>query len=130
MDNLPAVVRDASCHIFSTKSRDFLFTFNVAASLPSVPSPLAQSQSTLTATHQLYQLALNDDSMHLKLRWETFLFSVFYNSVTGLGITAGYHHLWAHRSYNGYPFSTFSPWQVLVPLHAVSLSNFDSDICL
>ena len=51
-----------------------------------LPSPLAQSQSTLTATHQLYQLALNDASMHLKLRWETFLFSVFYNSVTGLGI--------------------------------------------
>ena len=35
-----------------------------------------------------------------KLRWETFLFSVFYYYVTGLGITAGYHRLWAHRSYN------------------------------
>ncbi|KAJ8496435.1 hypothetical protein ONZ45_g12446 [Pleurotus djamor] len=35
-----------------------------------------------------------------KLRWETFLFAVFYYFVTGLGITAGYHRLWAHRSYN------------------------------
>ncbi|TFY81300.1 hypothetical protein EWM64_g2712 [Hericium alpestre] len=35
-----------------------------------------------------------------KLRWETAVFSVFYYFVTGLGITAGYHRLWAHRSYN------------------------------
>jgi len=35
-----------------------------------------------------------------KLRWETFLFSIFYYFFTGLGITAGYHRLWAHRSYN------------------------------
>ncbi|KAG6820920.1 hypothetical protein H0H93_009694 [Arthromyces matolae] len=36
----------------------------------------------------------------VKLRLPTFLFSVFYYYVTGLGITAGYHRLWAHRSYN------------------------------
>ncbi|TFK47579.1 delta 9-fatty acid desaturase protein [Heliocybe sulcata] len=35
-----------------------------------------------------------------KFRWQTALFSVFYYYVTGLGITAGYHRLWAHRSYN------------------------------
>ena len=35
-----------------------------------------------------------------KLRWETFLFSILYYYITGLGITAGYHRLWAHRSYN------------------------------
>ena len=35
-----------------------------------------------------------------KLRWETFLFAVLYCCITGLGITAGYHRLWAHRSYN------------------------------
>jgi len=35
-----------------------------------------------------------------KLRWETFLFAVLYYYITGLGITAGYHRLWAHRSYN------------------------------
>lgn len=29
-----------------------------------------------------------------------FFFSVFYYFVTGLGITAGYHRLWAHRAYN------------------------------
>ena len=34
------------------------------------------------------------------LRWQTFLFSIFYYYCTGLGITAGYHRLWAHRSYN------------------------------
>ncbi|KAJ8508620.1 hypothetical protein ONZ45_g9109 [Pleurotus djamor] len=34
------------------------------------------------------------------LRRETFWFAVFYYFVTGLGITAGYHRLWAHRSYN------------------------------
>ncbi|KAJ7058230.1 delta9-fatty acid desaturase [Mycena amicta] len=34
------------------------------------------------------------------LRWETAVFSVFYYFYTGLGITAGYHRLWAHRSYN------------------------------
>lgn len=35
-----------------------------------------------------------------KLRWETCLFAIFYYYVTGLGITAGYHRLWAHRAYN------------------------------
>ncbi|KAJ7749286.1 delta 9-fatty acid desaturase protein [Mycena maculata] len=41
---------------------------------------------------------------HTKLRWETALFSVFYYYFTGLGITAGYHRLWAHRSYNAGKF--------------------------
>jgi len=36
----------------------------------------------------------------VKLKWETFLFSILYYYITGLGITAGYHRLWAHRSYN------------------------------
>ncbi|CCM02507.1 uncharacterized protein FIBRA_04609 [Fibroporia radiculosa] len=39
-------------------------------------------------------------AFHVKLRWETAIWSVFYYFVTGLGITAGYHRLWAHRSYN------------------------------
>ncbi|KAF9492421.1 hypothetical protein BDN71DRAFT_1451644 [Pleurotus eryngii] len=34
------------------------------------------------------------------LQRKTLLFAVFYYYVTGLGITAGYHRLWAHRSYN------------------------------
>ena len=34
------------------------------------------------------------------LRRETLIFSVFWYFVTGLGITAGYHRLWAHRAYN------------------------------
>ncbi|TBU23654.1 delta 9-fatty acid desaturase protein [Dichomitus squalens] len=39
-------------------------------------------------------------AFNVPLRWETAVFSVFYYFVTGLGITAGYHRLWAHRSYN------------------------------
>lgn len=37
---------------------------------------------------------------YTKLRLETFVFSFLYAHLTGLGITAGYHRLWAHRSYN------------------------------
>ncbi|KAL0569747.1 stearoyl-CoA 9-desaturase [Marasmius crinis-equi] len=37
---------------------------------------------------------------HVSLRWETFVWSVMYYLCTGIGITAGYHRLWAHRSYN------------------------------
>ncbi|RDW88578.1 hypothetical protein BP6252_00610 [Coleophoma cylindrospora] len=33
------------------------------------------------------------------LLWPTAVFSVVYYFVTGLGITAGYHRLWAHRAY-------------------------------
>jgi stearoyl-CoA desaturase (delta-9 desaturase) len=35
-----------------------------------------------------------------EFNWKTALWSVIYYFVTGLGITAGYHRLWAHRSYN------------------------------
>ncbi|CAE6477416.1 unnamed protein product [Rhizoctonia solani] len=34
------------------------------------------------------------------LQWKTACFTLFWYFVTGLGITAGYHRLWAHRSYN------------------------------
>ncbi|KAJ9093760.1 hypothetical protein QFC19_008199 [Naganishia cerealis] len=34
---------------------------------------------------------------------KTFWWSVIYYYITGLGITAGYHRLWAHRSYNASP---------------------------
>ncbi|CAL1709075.1 unnamed protein product [Somion occarium] len=37
-------------------------------------------------------------AFHTKLRWETAVWSVIYYLITG--ITAGYHRLWAHRSYN------------------------------
>ncbi|KAL1864224.1 stearoyl-CoA 9-desaturase [Diaporthe australafricana] len=33
------------------------------------------------------------------LQWKTAVWSVIYYFNTGLGITAGYHRLWAHRSY-------------------------------
>ncbi|TDL24620.1 delta 9-fatty acid desaturase protein [Rickenella mellea] len=38
-----------------------------------------------------------------ELRWKTAQFAIFYYFFTGLGITAGYHRLWAHRSYNASP---------------------------
>ncbi|MCO5599813.1 hypothetical protein L7F22_053920 [Adiantum nelumboides] len=34
------------------------------------------------------------------LTWKTFAWSIAYYFFSGLGITAGYHRLWAHRSYN------------------------------
>ncbi|KAF8918885.1 hypothetical protein CPB85DRAFT_1249215 [Mucidula mucida] len=34
------------------------------------------------------------------LRWQTAVWSVLYYYITALGITAGYHRLWAHRAYN------------------------------
>ncbi|TFK22367.1 hypothetical protein FA15DRAFT_681687 [Coprinopsis marcescibilis] len=39
-------------------------------------------------------------AMTTPLQRKTFFFSVAYYYFTGLGITAGYHRLWAHRSYN------------------------------
>jgi len=35
-----------------------------------------------------------------KLRWQTAVWCVLYYFFTGLGVTAGYHRYWAHRSYN------------------------------
>lgn len=35
--------------------------------------------------------------------WQTVLWSVVYYFCTGLGITAGYHRLWAHRAYKATP---------------------------
>ncbi|PWN44028.1 putative stearoyl-CoA desaturase [Ceraceosorus guamensis] len=35
-----------------------------------------------------------------KMTWPTAIWSLIYYFWTGLGITAGYHRLWAHRSYN------------------------------
>jgi stearoyl-CoA desaturase (delta-9 desaturase) len=37
---------------------------------------------------------------YTKLQWRTAAFAASYYYFTGLGITAGYHRLWAHRSYN------------------------------
>lgn len=34
------------------------------------------------------------------LQWKTAVFAVLYYFATGLGITAGYHRLWAHSSYS------------------------------
>jgi stearoyl-CoA desaturase (delta-9 desaturase) len=39
-------------------------------------------------------------AFYIKLQWETAIWAVAYYFLTGLGITAGYHRLWAHRSYN------------------------------
>jgi len=37
------------------------------------------------------------------LTWQTAVWCVVYYFYTGLGITAGYHRLWAHRAYNATP---------------------------
>ncbi|KAL0565014.1 stearoyl-CoA 9-desaturase [Marasmius crinis-equi] len=42
---------------------------------------------------------------YVSLRRETLAWSIIYYFMTGLGITAGYHRLWAHRAYNA-PLST------------------------
>jgi len=34
-----------------------------------------------------------------QLVWNTLMWSLFYYYLTGMGITAGYHRLWAHRGY-------------------------------
>ncbi|KAE9406206.1 delta 9-fatty acid desaturase, partial [Gymnopus androsaceus JB14] len=39
-------------------------------------------------------------AFHVKLQWKTAVWAVAYYFLTGLGITAGFHRLWAHRSYN------------------------------
>lgn len=39
-------------------------------------------------------------AMYTPLKLKTAVFAVVYYYLTGLGITAGYHRLWAHRSYN------------------------------
>lgn len=42
------------------------------------------------------------------LYWKTFAFAIFYYWVTGTGITAGYHRLFAHRAYSaGLPLRIF-----------------------
>jgi len=43
-----------------------------------------------------------------ELRWQTALFTVIFYFFTGLGITAGYHRLWAHRAYDAsFPVKLF-----------------------
>ncbi|KAF9009129.1 delta 9-fatty acid desaturase protein [Hymenopellis radicata] len=39
-------------------------------------------------------------AFYTPLRWQTAVWSVVNYYITGLGITAGYHRLWAHRAYN------------------------------
>ncbi|KAI8984601.1 hypothetical protein BDF20DRAFT_860813 [Mycotypha africana] len=41
------------------------------------------------------------------LQTKTLYWSIFFYFVTGLGITAGYHRYWAHRSYDCTPFTQF-----------------------
>ncbi|CEG76860.1 Putative Stearoyl-CoA desaturase (Delta-9 desaturase) [Rhizopus microsporus] len=39
-------------------------------------------------------------AIHTPLQTKTFYWSILYYFITALGITAGYHRYWAHRSYN------------------------------
>lgn len=47
-------------------------------------------------------------SLYVKLTLPTLVWSVAYYFMTGLGITAGYHRLWAHRAYNAGPFLSYT----------------------
>eukprot|EP00002_Diphylleia_rotans_P003984 TRINITY_DN1285_c0_g1_i3.p1 TRINITY_DN1285_c0_g1~~TRINITY_DN1285_c0_g1_i3.p1 ORF type:complete len:795 (+),score=169.54 TRINITY_DN1285_c0_g1_i3:59-2443(+) len=38
--------------------------------------------------------------LYVPLQYKTFVWAYFYYVCTGLGITAGYHRLWAHRAYD------------------------------
>ncbi|KAF9205700.1 hypothetical protein BGZ49_003676 [Haplosporangium sp. Z 27] len=42
-----------------------------------------------------------------ELQTKTFIWAFIYYYCTGLGITAGYHRLWAHRAYNAGPAMSF-----------------------
>lgn len=44
-------------------------------------------------------LAIRISTYWVPLQFKTAVWSVVYYFNTGLGITAGYHRLWAHRSY-------------------------------
>ncbi|TVY29289.1 Acyl-CoA desaturase [Lachnellula hyalina] len=39
-------------------------------------------------------------SLHTPLRIETAMWTILYYFLTGVGVTAGYHRLWSHKSYN------------------------------
>ena len=43
-------------------------------------------------------------AFYTKLQAVTAAWAILYYFWTGLGITAGYHRLWAHRSYEAYVF--------------------------
>ncbi|CAO3572769.1 unnamed protein product [Mortierella alpina] len=43
-----------------------------------------------------------------ELHTKTLVWSIVYYFATGLGITAGYHRLWAHRAYNAGPAMSFA----------------------
>ncbi|KAF9364535.1 hypothetical protein BGX34_001253 [Mortierella sp. NVP85] len=42
-----------------------------------------------------------------EIQTKTLIWSIVYYYATGLGITAGYHRLWAHRAYNAGPAMSF-----------------------
>ncbi|KAG0283264.1 hypothetical protein BGZ96_012365 [Linnemannia gamsii] len=43
-----------------------------------------------------------------EIQTKTLIWSIIYYFATGLGITAGYHRLWAHRSYSAGPAMSFA----------------------
>lgn len=56
---------------------------------------------TSTPIASLYGMATT------KLETPTLIWSIIWYFATGLGITAGYHRLWAHRAYNAAPLLKF-----------------------
>ncbi|KAI9217324.1 fatty acid desaturase-domain-containing protein [Blastocladiella britannica] len=54
---------------------------------------------------------------HIELQLRTFIWAFIYYFVTGLGITAGYHRLWAHKSYDA--VLPYQIWMALAGVGAV-----------
>lgn len=59
----------------------------------------APSLTTIINKTTLADLATRISTYWVPLQFKTAVWSVIYYFNTGLGITAGYHRLWAHRSY-------------------------------
>lgn len=59
----------------------------------------APSSATTINCVTVADLAFRMSTYWVPLQFKTAVWSVVYYFNTGLGITAGYHRLWAHRSY-------------------------------
>lgn len=67
--------------------------------LSSLPHDIEYTNLAVILGVPLFSLILSV-GLHTPLSTPTLIWSIVYYFATGLGITAGYHRLWAHRSYN------------------------------
>jgi len=57
------------------------------------------------------------------VRWPTVLFALVYGAMTGLAVTAGYHRLFAHRSYE-------ASWPVRFAMLLLGAASFENSVLL